>query len=381
MYTQVALLAALLDDPGDEPTWQALADCLEELRQADRAELVRLRRALRLLRAGAERQTVEGRVQALLAAGAKRCVPVLPKSIGMQLALIPAGRFLMGAPANESRHPRDERPQHQVKFTRQFCLSAYEVTQEQYQRVMGSTRAASVRRVTVRSGCEASTRPPSRWSPCHGTMRSPFAGSCRQGRRSNGAGGPTACRPRLSGSMPAGMRALLQPRFISVPRPRPSRPTSTAAVPMGEHPRAHFWDALPPWVLTPTTALAFATCTATSGNGAATCTPTTTTRTARRKTHKGQPGAPAEYCAAVAGTTTAGAAAPPSVKVQWTTPAAMASAYGSPVRGLPGPRKGQPSASRLWLLFRASRNWPIASLRFCKLRREMSGLAWRRPPP
>ena len=55
----------------------------------------------------------------------------------MKLALIPAGEFLMGA-ATERRKPgNDEKPQHRVKITKPFYLGTYEVTQREFERVMG----------------------------------------------------------------------------------------------------------------------------------------------------------------------------------------------------------------------------------------------------
>jgi formylglycine-generating enzyme required for sulfatase activity len=57
-------------------------------------------------------------------------------SIGMKLVLIPAGNFLMGSPRTEEGHGEDEE-QHEVDITQPFYLSAYEVTQGEYQRVMG----------------------------------------------------------------------------------------------------------------------------------------------------------------------------------------------------------------------------------------------------
>jgi formylglycine-generating enzyme required for sulfatase activity len=56
-------------------------------------------------------------------------------SIGMKLVRIPAGTFLMGSPDGEGEE--DERPRHEVEITRPFCMSAFPVTQEEYQRVMG----------------------------------------------------------------------------------------------------------------------------------------------------------------------------------------------------------------------------------------------------
>jgi formylglycine-generating enzyme required for sulfatase activity/tRNA A-37 threonylcarbamoyl transferase component Bud32 len=57
-------------------------------------------------------------------------IPPLKNSIGLELKLLPAGVFTMGS------SERDETP-HQIILTRPFYLGVYEVTQEQYQRVMG----------------------------------------------------------------------------------------------------------------------------------------------------------------------------------------------------------------------------------------------------
>src|SRR2546423_15224308 len=58
-------------------------------------------------------------------------------SIGMDLVKIPAGSFLMGSPKTE-RGRYDDEAQHEVKITRLFYLGAHEVTQGQYEKVMGS---------------------------------------------------------------------------------------------------------------------------------------------------------------------------------------------------------------------------------------------------
>ena len=58
-------------------------------------------------------------------------------SIGMKLALLPAGEFQMGSPDSDSDARRQEKPQHLVKITKPFYLSVYEVTQQQYEKVMG----------------------------------------------------------------------------------------------------------------------------------------------------------------------------------------------------------------------------------------------------
>jgi formylglycine-generating enzyme required for sulfatase activity len=57
-------------------------------------------------------------------------------SLGMKLVLIPAGRFLMGSPREEKDRTKEEE-QHPVQ-TRPFYLGVYEVTQEEYAKVMGS---------------------------------------------------------------------------------------------------------------------------------------------------------------------------------------------------------------------------------------------------
>jgi len=61
---------------------------------------------------------------------------VVTNTIGMKLALIPAGEFMMGSPGVEDFRGPDEM-QHRVRITKPFYLGVCEVTQEQYQRVMG----------------------------------------------------------------------------------------------------------------------------------------------------------------------------------------------------------------------------------------------------
>jgi formylglycine-generating enzyme required for sulfatase activity len=59
-------------------------------------------------------------------------------SLGMKLVRIPAGKFLMGSPANEPDRYDDEGPQHEVEISQSFYVGVYEVTQEEYQKVMGT---------------------------------------------------------------------------------------------------------------------------------------------------------------------------------------------------------------------------------------------------
>lgn len=62
----------------------------------------------------------------------------LTNSIGMKLALIPAGEFQMGSPVGEQGRTDDEH-QHRVRITRPFYMGIYPVTQAEYKLVMGST--------------------------------------------------------------------------------------------------------------------------------------------------------------------------------------------------------------------------------------------------
>jgi formylglycine-generating enzyme required for sulfatase activity len=55
----------------------------------------------------------------------------------MRLALIPPGEFQMGSPADELQRSNGE-TQHRVRITRPFWLGVYEVTQEEWNLVMGS---------------------------------------------------------------------------------------------------------------------------------------------------------------------------------------------------------------------------------------------------
>src|SRR5262245_48560455 len=56
--------------------------------------------------------------------------------IDMKLALIPAGTFTMGSPKDELHRNTDE-IQHEVAISKLFFMGVYEVTQGQYQKIMG----------------------------------------------------------------------------------------------------------------------------------------------------------------------------------------------------------------------------------------------------
>jgi formylglycine-generating enzyme required for sulfatase activity len=60
----------------------------------------------------------------------------IENSIGMKLVLIPAGRFCMGSPKDEKGRNQDEE-QRQVEISKAFHLGIHEVTQKQFEKVMG----------------------------------------------------------------------------------------------------------------------------------------------------------------------------------------------------------------------------------------------------
>jgi len=64
--------------------------------------------------------------------------PVEKNSIGMELVLIPPGKFTMGSPASEQNRSADE-TQVDVTLTKSFSLGKTEVTQGQWRAVMGTT--------------------------------------------------------------------------------------------------------------------------------------------------------------------------------------------------------------------------------------------------
>jgi len=57
--------------------------------------------------------------------------------VTMKMVLIPAGKFMMGSPDSEQGRYEDEGPQHEVVITKPFYMGVTEVTQAQYEAVMG----------------------------------------------------------------------------------------------------------------------------------------------------------------------------------------------------------------------------------------------------
>jgi formylglycine-generating enzyme required for sulfatase activity len=75
---------------------------------------------------------------ALDSADHDNALQTLTNSIGMKLALIPAGEFMMGARDGEPEARDDEKPQHRVRITKPFYLGVFAVTQREYRRVTGT---------------------------------------------------------------------------------------------------------------------------------------------------------------------------------------------------------------------------------------------------
>jgi formylglycine-generating enzyme required for sulfatase activity len=61
----------------------------------------------------------------------------ITNSIGMKLVLIPKGTFMMGSPESEQGRQKNE-DQHEVTISKDYYLGVHEVTQAQYETVMGT---------------------------------------------------------------------------------------------------------------------------------------------------------------------------------------------------------------------------------------------------
>ncbi|MBI5723394.1 MAG: formylglycine-generating enzyme family protein [Planctomycetes bacterium] len=68
---------------------------------------------------------------------AKEITLDLGNKVTMKLVLIPAGKFTIGSPKDEKNHCDDESPQHEVAITKAFYMGIYEITQEQYEQIVG----------------------------------------------------------------------------------------------------------------------------------------------------------------------------------------------------------------------------------------------------
>ena len=102
---------------------------------------------------------------------------VFTNSIGMKLALIPAGEFMMGSLETElgyfKKHEAGEK-RHKVRITRPFYLGVFEVTQAEYQSVMEKNPSdfSATGKSALLYG--SATPPGSRWRTYRGRMRRNF---------------------------------------------------------------------------------------------------------------------------------------------------------------------------------------------------------------
>lgn len=136
MTTLQTLQAAMMRDPHDLSVWLAIADALEEDGKTWQAKHARLWLAevvpeFRLptnpeLRRAFERQRLS------------LPLPEHTNSIGMKFAWIPPGKFLMGTTIELDQYAYpEEMPRHEVTLTKAFYLGIYEVTEEEWEQVMG----------------------------------------------------------------------------------------------------------------------------------------------------------------------------------------------------------------------------------------------------
>jgi formylglycine-generating enzyme required for sulfatase activity len=63
---------------------------------------------------------------------------VKDRATGIEMVLIPSGKYMRGASPGDSEAFNDERPPHEVVITKSFYLGVYEVTQSEWQKLMGS---------------------------------------------------------------------------------------------------------------------------------------------------------------------------------------------------------------------------------------------------
>jgi formylglycine-generating enzyme required for sulfatase activity len=76
-------------------------------------------------------------VAALTNASSAQSPKTLTNSIGMKLVLIPKGSFIQGSPSTEVDRSADEK-MHAVTITKDVYFGVFEVTQAQYEKVMGN---------------------------------------------------------------------------------------------------------------------------------------------------------------------------------------------------------------------------------------------------
>ena len=156
---QTVLQQLAVSSAGEEATAQSLKQAQEEVRRlreqleqaaidmAEQIETSKAREAELQQALAAQQELAESRLAMLKKVEGETAEPkptetsdepidlqeTLVNSIGIELKLIPAGAFTMGQAGDDS----DETP-HEVTLTKPFYMGVYEVTNAQWQRVMGS---------------------------------------------------------------------------------------------------------------------------------------------------------------------------------------------------------------------------------------------------
>ena len=84
---------------------------------------------------------VAAEVAALISPSRAMVAPgsIFMNSIGMKLALIPTGEFVMGSPDDDRDAQESEKPQHRVVISKPFYLGVHEVTRGQFRRFVEAT--------------------------------------------------------------------------------------------------------------------------------------------------------------------------------------------------------------------------------------------------
>lgn len=83
-------------------------------------------------------------IQAQDVKSGKEEVIVIDKGVKLEMVLIPAGKFRMGSPKKENYRDGDEK-QHEVTLTKPFYIGKYEITQEQWEVVMGNNPSSKTK--------------------------------------------------------------------------------------------------------------------------------------------------------------------------------------------------------------------------------------------
>jgi formylglycine-generating enzyme required for sulfatase activity len=133
----------LKGEPGKDPDAERIAALIRQLgdsrfarRQAAEKDLQAIgEKALPAVREAERSVDLDLRTRAREVARAIMRASAKSKSTGLELVVVDDGSFVMGSPRVE-RGRRPDETQHRVRITRAFLLGKYEVTQDEYEKVM-----------------------------------------------------------------------------------------------------------------------------------------------------------------------------------------------------------------------------------------------------